>query len=517
MVLDVITKSYKNNQFLLVFFTAYFLILAFYFQTQMLLSSDVACLLNEANQMLAGGKYGADFFETNPPMILYLYFPVCLFAKITSINIILLLRLYVFLLALISAGINLYLLKKIIKPDDKILLNILYYVMLIVMLFLPVNEFGQREHLLLILMLPYLFSAVLELQGKSISKSLAFVIGVMAGLGFALKPYFLVTVCLIELYFIFLNRKIFAWVRIESIVIASILILYLCSVFFFQPEYINVILPLVSHYYFGWMADTWINLLSNPAVTFCWLTIIFYYLVYKKDRYHILNTVLFLAMLGMMVAFIIPKTPWYYHVLPAMSLAMLLIANCVVQLYSEYLEKNSKKILLFICLSLFIFSLPIYLVSFRYYQYLNLALSTDTANKLKNFINAHPGEHSIYCFTTVGTQDCFPLNYMTDSSYGGRLPFFWWYRGLNIAESSPSSSINKIQVAQEKKLLIDNVAEDLNRYKAKWIIVNYYNFGFGGTILVDFIDHNEKFRDAWKQYRHVMTISQYWIYERKTG
>src|SRR5207302_1351476 len=90
-------------------------LLAYFMQTRTYFSPDVGYLLHAANQVLAGGKYGPDIFEPNPPMILYLYIPVCLFAKWTAISLMTAMRLYIILLALVSLSLCFFFLKKLIK------------------------------------------------------------------------------------------------------------------------------------------------------------------------------------------------------------------------------------------------------------------------------------------------------------------------------------------------------------------------------------------------------------------
>jgi hypothetical protein len=227
-----------------------------------------------------------------------------------------------------------------------------------------------------------------------------------------------------------------------------------------------------------------------------------------------LSTVLFLALTGMMIAFIIPRAAWYYHVFPAFGLAMLLAACFSGQLVLLYMANKSKKILGLICLAAGIYGYSVYTAENQFLIHAAIALNPASTNQLRIFINSHPGKHSIYCFTTAGTQDCFPLVQMTDSTYGGRLPFFWWQAGISNASHKIPSGLTLSQLQSDKSFLIDSVADDLNRYQAKWIIVNYFNFGIGGVLLNDFIDHNAKFREAWRHYRYVTTLSQYWIYER---
>src|SRR6185437_2828635 len=62
-------------------------ILAYIVQSLGALNSDVASLLYDTKLLLMGGTYVKDFFETNPPMVLYLYAPVILIEKLTSLDL----------------------------------------------------------------------------------------------------------------------------------------------------------------------------------------------------------------------------------------------------------------------------------------------------------------------------------------------------------------------------------------------------------------------------------------------
>ena len=69
----------------------------------------------------------------------------------------------------------------------------------------PGYEFGQRENILLIAVFPYLFAAAAVASGFSLPRALSLGIGVLAGVGFALKPYFLIL-----------------WLAIEFLVVVSL-------------------------------------------------------------------------------------------------------------------------------------------------------------------------------------------------------------------------------------------------------------------------------------------------------
>jgi len=496
-------------------------LLAYFIQTITFFSPDVGYLLHAANQVLAGGKYGADIFEPNPPMILYLYFPACLFAKWTAISIITAVRLYIILLAIISLSLCFFFLKKLIKPQDKVLRYFLFYTLVFGMLFLPYFAFAQREHILIIFMLPYLLSAALALENKPVHPGIAVLIGVMAGLGFALKPFFLVTPCLVEFYFIIKQRRLFAWVRIESFVIIGVLILYLASIFLWQPDYIKVVLPFVFRYYFPAAAAPWVQIILFPALLFC-MAVMLSYLVYcKQDRYSSLGWIIELALLGMIVAFLIARTPWYYHIIPAFILSLVLVAYFFGQTVSFMMQKSPRlhffsgdSIVLVVSI-IIVLALP---ASYCYtvMKYIHQFQDKEPTHYVADYINKRSGPHSIACFG-LGTSDCFPLVYNVHGQYAERFPALWWYLWTRKLEKDSPNPANLTQVIKDKDFFVTRFADDLNRYKAHWVIIDMQRFQQVEARQFDVIGYfleNKKFQSAWQHYRYLTTIKSIKLYER---
>ena len=65
--------------------------------------------------------------------------------------------------------------------------------------------------------------------------------------------------------------------------------------------------------------------------------------------------------------------------------------------------------------------------------------------------------------------------------------------------------------------LIDNIANDLNRHQARWVIIDENSFNWMENrdfSVVNLFSENIHFRDAWRQYVYKKHIDQYSIYER---
>lgn len=480
-------------------------------QHHLFLHGDVAYLLDVAETMLKGGTYGHDFFETNPPMILYLYLPPLLLSKATGLSLTLSLQSYIFALAALSTTLSFHLLKKLIA--EPVALYFFTLCLLFVLLFLPAHNFGQREHLFLILATPYFFAAAVTLENKPLSLHLSVLIGLLAGIGFCIKPFFLFPLIFIELAIIYNKKYLFGFIRTESIIIASILIIYLATTRYYFPSYFQIMLPLINHFYFPGIKQSWLAILTNVIVMFCLLTCATTMILRKKTCRHPLLTVLELATLGAILSFLVTRTCWFVHLLPAFGLATLLVAFLLTT-SSATAAKQSRHIVCLISAILLFFPIASTVMITRHSLYVQNYI---TPQPLIQFFAKQPSPASFMCFSATTPEDCFPLITELHGQHGNRQPFFWWLRGMRLSNTqTPDRYLNAYMALQ---YFIDLIADDLNHLKPHWIIINLADAKrtFDAKFdYIDFLSQNEHFKSAWHQYRYATTLGCYRIYERRT-
>jgi hypothetical protein len=300
-------------------------ILAWKIQQHMLLNWDVSWLIHASSRWFAGGSYSQDFFDPDPPMILYLSLPVSLIAKQFSLSLTETFRGYLFCLCAISLLSCHQLLKSIFSVKDKLVSRFFLATIAFVFLLIPTYELGQRENLLLILMMPYLLCAHLRIENKNINRYFGIFIGLFAAFGFALKPYFIITFILLEIYVILRTKSILALVRSETLTIISILAIYAASLFIFYPDYLFIIIPYASRHYAGFN-DSLKTLLTYPPAIYCFFSLLFYLALKNFNSYKSLLTVLAIALIGLLISFYLQHAIFYYRIIPAFSIAILLLS-----------------------------------------------------------------------------------------------------------------------------------------------------------------------------------------------
>jgi len=305
------------------------LLAAYFLQSRTYLNHDVAWVLWGTRAMIHGAVFGRDIIEPNPPLAWYLAWLPVLLADRAGWPVDVIYRLWVFIWAAISIAALLTTLRPMSQRlGDTTLASIGATAGLIVFL-LPGREFGQREHLALILILPYLGRAVCLHAGCDQHRFRIdlILIGIAGGLGFAIKPYFYAVPLLIELAILYRHRSIRLALRAETLLIAAIALLYLGAILVWHRPYLDTAMPLASAIYWSFempLSDVFYPLWVPGAA----LLLIAFQCRRLKERS--LPLVFLLAALGFMAALIVQMKGYSYHALPITCCTLLALSALFV-------------------------------------------------------------------------------------------------------------------------------------------------------------------------------------------
>jgi hypothetical protein len=481
-------------------------------------NSDVSWLMQCTQQWLHGGKYYTDFFETNPPMILYLYIPPVVISHFFHASIILTAEAYFFLLAFFSLAICSLIVRKIFTLNSKFNAQIFMLAMTFVFLIFPVDSLGQREHIALMLVMPYLLLSALRLGNAVAGKWIIVTAGIMSGLGFAIKPHFLVPLILVEFYLMIKKRRVFYWMRTESIIILSLLVLYLLSIFMITPEYIYKILPLIWPLYSGSMTSSWPLVLSQSAVMFFLITTGFYFNQKHCLQHKSLANVLMVSTAGFFIVYLLQKTPWFYHTIPFVGLAIILAALIFADLLTKDVSKSRHQVLsnkvqagiLFLFVFIFVTTVAANLI---------LTENDYKTNKMRPFqemIKMYGGERGSVYFLTVAAPAAYPLVTYAKVESVSRLPFFCILPELVRRLSIKPPGIEKRDTLKQKKEFINIITEDLAKKPALLFVEQVpgsQKHSRQAFNYISFFSENSEFKRLFQQYHYVGHISVYDVYQ----
>ncbi len=164
------------------------------------INHDTAWYLHAGAQYLDGGELYRDVFvEVNPPLAFFLALPPVILARLSGLFAVDLFVVYFYLLIVISLIVTWRLLRAG-RDLSLVTRRGLLILATVIMTICPADQFGQREHFLMVLVLPYLLLTVLTARGLRLSRITAMSLGLAAGPGFALKPHYLLVPLALEAY-----------------------------------------------------------------------------------------------------------------------------------------------------------------------------------------------------------------------------------------------------------------------------------------------------------------------------
>jgi hypothetical protein len=276
--------------------------------------SDVGWLMYLAREVLDGKQLYVDVIDVNPPLIVVLSAVVLRAAAVLGAPPLTMFALASALLLIACAWWTASLLRRYSAAFEDRLRTAA--VITIVLALLPRYDFGQREHLLAALTLPYLVLSALRLRGLPVGAGEGLAIGALAGLGFALKPHQLLAFLLIELLVIYCRRRL---VRTESIGVLVVVSAYLAGIATLFPAYLANTVPLAVAYYMI-ESDNSLGamLIGRPFIALGTLGLVLAIASRWRVRHDPLLLVLVVFGLGAGLAYFSQSKGWHYQALPCL-------------------------------------------------------------------------------------------------------------------------------------------------------------------------------------------------------
>lgn len=454
-----------------------------------LINHDVAQFMYGARVMLAGGTLYRDFIEMNLPTAYWLSALPVLLASLTGIDPGAALMLCMMAgVALSLALCALVLNRSAVARREELLLLVLAAELLPAF-----HHFGQREHLFVILVLPYVLSVLME--GRALALALA--VAVPAGFGLALKPYFLVLPLFAEAA---APRR--RWGHVQSWVGLAVAGAVLGASLWRHPEYVRDLLPLARATYGGWEAPLALFLsidgFSSSALAL-WLAA---RLSPAAGRHPAIAPVAALLAAGLAIAAMQNKG-YDYHMLPAVAGAVLLLALVLTDWVAAPPGARRPGTVPGVLLALF-------LLGWDGARFLRDALHpfdyVATGEKMAPVVERWGGAQpmaglSVHVFPT------FPYLLRHGGEWALRYPSLWPLVGYFKAGAATPPG-------PELQALRRIVAEDLETRRPCVVFVDTWGWWGARFPLVEFLSAEPRFAASWENYRLVDSIDGYDIYSR---
>lgn len=489
----------KYLLFLLSFLLAFSLIASRFF---VYLNQDSAGLVYEAARVHGGELLNRDFIEINPPLIVYMMLIPVYLHDIFHISLPDAFTIFMALLLLPSLALAL---PRINNNGAKLLLIFLA-------IFPMSNVFGQREHIFIILILPY-FVALWDKENPSpIFMALS---GLMAGIGFCIKPYFVVIWAGFVLLKMLRRRKFFSFLNLQDILVGACLAAYVFYLIFVEQEYVSHIVPFLLKYYSLYTDNLAVySILGGEFVLFE----IPFLLIFWKDRKAlnsqicITNYAFFLSMLVMALQ----SRPFLYYFYPISFFGALMNIFIIIALKNRPKELLSKVAVVFSAFAIIFYVSTSIIATFNK-VYLTKA-DNFNANAISIYNKYASGKPIYFLGADIGRVYSPALPYSnayTRTYYGAMWPLHDMYKDTPV-ENGEYKYRGPGARTPDEDMFVKNVMADLKKYPPAVIIVEDNNMI--ATWPMNYLHYFElepEFNELWKNYRLEDKIVDQEIWVRK--
>ena len=281
---------------------------------------DVAWYLVAGRQWIEGAQLYSDLSEVNPPLAFYLIRAALHFGDLFGLDPAASLSAYVALLT----GLSLAWTVQIVPKD--LAYRPAFLTVIAAATTLPFfGHFGQREHFMLLLILPWVASALFDdrpFHGKG-----AVLRGLIAGIGICLKPHFLIYPAMLALFEVLRHQSLRPILSPGNLAMGSVGLAYVLGVIAFHPEYFSIIVP-DARLVYGAYTLPFVYVIENLRPWHVVLTGMTLALGYRAAGVGGARALtLFVAGLG---AYALQGNGFTYHVAPAHALALIGLALMAV-------------------------------------------------------------------------------------------------------------------------------------------------------------------------------------------
>lgn len=172
---------------------------------------DKAWKLEATQELYAGKKLYTDIFEMNPPSQFWLYsIPVYLsshFPPLKDYH-------FLVLMGMLTVSYVVYICSRLMAlhpmfmDDKRKKMELCLLLATVLVTFQYPVYFFDREHIFFVLILPYIFRFMPSLARAPVPPTLSMIIGLLAGVGFCIKPHCLIVFAGIQLMYFWRERSL---------------------------------------------------------------------------------------------------------------------------------------------------------------------------------------------------------------------------------------------------------------------------------------------------------------------
>jgi hypothetical protein len=438
------------------------------------LNGDTAWLLYVSGRVFEGSRLYVDVVEVNPPLIIWLGVPVVHLAHALGWSEIATCRGVLWVVIAGSIGLTAYLLRLALDRDDDYRQIGFLLGAVVVLVTIPGPYFGQREHLALALLLPWIISGGARVSGRNLGAALSVSVGALAAIGIALKPHYLV-VAAGMVGFLYGMAPRGRRALLPETVLFGLVTVYTATVLVAAPEYLALLTKLGGVYWDYLRRPLDIMLLHGLIPLTVVGSLLLWPLTRRLTRYSVLADLLGISTLGLLGAVVLQHKGFWYHYYPALGtglLALLLGLLGGASPAAPWLRVTSRSLAALVALPCVALLLVIALA--RAGGSFARRPVAAGAREIGAFLRVHPPTGTIVVFSPW-MEDSFPLVLETGVHWGSRYPFMWFMAALHRSDLKAGSSEiachNPSTNPAVEHALVGSVSDDLRMHRPQYVFV----------------------------------------------
>jgi hypothetical protein len=490
------------------------------------INHDVGCLLEIAHRWLDGERLYVDIIDVNLPLVFALHaipellsratpflgwttmtwFTVCFFVAIAA--------------SFLASRRLVHAVPSLAHPLTE---AVVPPTLLFLFVVLPNENFGQREHLLMIAMAPYVLLASARAEGAEHQLSRFFIwsVAICAGIALAQKPHFMLIPLAVEAY-VLVHRGLRPMLR-DPVpwIVGGIAAAHLVYVVLLAPNYARFVLPIMFDSYAVMGGTSWRQVLLGPTVLPTLLALLMLGTLAIFLSRTVAARVIVAYGVGAALAAAAQAKGWPYHVMPALGSAILLAAVTLSQMVDRYLPLSREA-----------HRRPVAAIgaTFLILLYFQAALSMTPFHKQRDFQDSIAGvllhivernaPNRSLLVLSPGIYPHYPMINYAHARMAMRFQTMWVLQGIYAdCEEFATLYTAPEDMQDAERFVYESVSEDFDREKPDLLIIDRIA-GIpqcqGRTFsYLEYFQRNARFAQAFERYQHFTDVERYTIYKRR--
>ncbi len=455
------------------------------------LNHDCAYYLGCAKLILAGAIPDVDYFNTPLPICEYLHLIPVGMAELLRLEIPKVFNFLVLITIIYSTAAIGLLLKRSLESFSEPGILLLMAVWMFFSILVMINgQYGQREHLFILVYVPLLLCRKSRYEGAIISRGLAFAIGLVAAPFMLIKPHFVLVAFILEAWMLLRSRDLVKLLAPEIGALVLVVVLYLLH-FLFLPDSMKEALfhrwiPLHMAHYAAYncpwsfavqtlLAPMGPSFPSIAVATLAGLAVI----PLANKPYRDLAIIFALGALAGIGIYLSQQKCWTYHIVPAMGFVFLMITIGLVGILDKTIAEASAQPTLFwprtgvfclLCLGLVLLTLNCSLTQFVFHS------QRKWTDDFVDAIRAETTKSDRVTFISSSIDPGYPALILADRAPGTRymitisIPFL--YDGIVATPGRPFPYRDKEARPKEEQRFLAELGEDVINNHPKMVFID---------------------------------------------